>query len=125
VEARVSAGAVAGAAAPECLACGTCCFSTSSEYVRVTGDDHARLGDDAERLTVFAGNRAYMRMEDGRCAALRIDARAGRFVCTVYERRPDACRDLGRGSSACRGELATKGDRPRRVLAIAHARIAT
>jgi hypothetical protein len=103
--------------APECLSCGTCCFSTLREYVRVTGDDHARLGADAERLTAFVGNRAYMKMADGRCAALRIDGRTGRFACSVYDRRPDACRDLERGSPACLGELATKGDRPRRFLA--------
>lgn len=102
---------------PECLECGTCCFSTLREYVRVTGDDHARLGDDAERLTVFVGNRAYMRMHEGRCAALRIDRDAQRFVCTVYDRRPDTCRELQRGSPACRGEIAAKGERPRRYVA--------
>jgi Fe-S-cluster containining protein len=97
---------------PECLDCGTCCFSTLETYVLVRGSDHARLGDRADDLVVFHGNKAYMRMTDGRCAALDVD-RAGRFVCTVYHARPDACRDLARGSPECAGEIATKGDRPR------------
>jgi Fe-S-cluster containining protein len=97
---------------PECLTCGTCCFSTLDRYVHVTGNDHARLGDDADALVVFIENRAYMRMEDGHCAALRIDPRARAFVCSIYERRPETCRALERGSPACEGERATKHERP-------------
>jgi len=76
----------------------------------VTGDDYERLGAAVGDLVHFVGNRAYMRMADGHCAALRIEL-AGRFVCTVYETRPDACRDLGRGSPQCAGELSTKAGR--------------
>ena len=99
---------------PECLACGTCCFSTLERYVPVSGDDYTRLGEHAEGLVNWIGNRAYLRMEDGRCAALRIDARGdgGRFVCSAYEVRPEICRELERGSPACAGERATKADRP-------------
>jgi Fe-S-cluster containining protein len=97
---------------PECLACGTCCFSTLDRYVPVSGDDYARLGDAAETLVTWIGHRAYLRMEDGHCAALAIDASAGRFVCTVYEARPATCRELARGSPECAGERATKGERP-------------
>jgi Fe-S-cluster containining protein len=101
-------------AVPECLRCGTCCFSASDAYVRVSGEDFARLGERAAALVAWSGNRAYMRMRDGRCAALRVAA--GAFVCTVYERRPRICRDLERGSPECEGEIAAKGDRPLRVL---------
>jgi len=98
---------------PECLACGTCCFSGSPVYLRVSGDDHARLGDDAERLVRFDGHRAYMRMDPaGHCAALVIDAKRGLFACSVYERRPTICRTLERGSAECDGERALKGHRP-------------
>jgi uncharacterized protein len=55
---------------PTCLACGACCFSTLETYVRVTGQDYARLGEHAEQVTVFVGNRCYMRMEHGHCAQL-------------------------------------------------------
>jgi uncharacterized protein len=97
---------------PECLSCGTCCFSLLATYVRVTGHDHARLAERAEELVWFDGNRAYMRMTDGHCGALRIEPASGRFFCSTYETRPAVCRDLERGSGACRGELDTKAERP-------------
>jgi uncharacterized protein len=74
------------------------------------GDDYERLGDAVDDLVHFVGNRAYMRLADGHCAALRIELE-GRFVCTVYEKRPDACRDLARESPNCAGELYTKRGR--------------
>ena len=76
----------------------------------MTGDDHARLGEAAEASVVFHGNKAYMRMVDGHCAALVFED--GRFLCSVYVDRPATCRDLARNSSACAGEIATKGERP-------------
>jgi Fe-S-cluster containining protein len=95
---------------PPCLQCGACCFSNLETSVRVTGDDYERLGAAVEDLVHFVGNRAYMRLADGHCAALRIELE-GRFVCTVYETRPDACRDLERESLQCAGELFTKAGR--------------
>lgn len=97
---------------PECLTCGTCCFSQLASFVRVTGDDYSRLGERAEDLVWFDGARAHMRMVDGHCAALQIEPSSGRFVCTTYATRPQICRDLARGSGACQGELATKSERP-------------
>lgn len=93
-----------------CLECGTCCFSNLETSVRVTGDDHERLGAAGEALVHFVGNRAYMRFADGHCAALRIEL-SGRFVCTVYETRPATCRNLERGSRQCAGELLAKAGR--------------
>jgi uncharacterized protein len=103
----------------DCRHCGVCCFSQKPDYVRVTGDDWARLGEDAERLAYFLDTRAFMRMTDGHCAALairRMPDGAARFFCTSYARRPQICRDLARGSGECLGELAAKGER---VTAIA------
>lgn len=96
---------------PGCLSCGACCFSTLPEYLRVFGVDHERLGDDAERLVHFLGNRAYLRLSDGHCAALVIDPQTAQFVCSVYERRPDVCRWLERGSGQCRAERHEKRER--------------
>ena len=96
---------------PECLACGTCCFSRLDTFVRVTGDDHERLGEHADALVRFDENRAFMRMSDGHCAALIVDPVARRFVCSVYEQRPQACRDLERGSPGCLAEIDVKADR--------------
>jgi uncharacterized protein len=108
--------------APECTSCGTCCFSQLERYVRVLGGDHARLGNQAEDLVAFVGNRAYMKMIDGHCAALRVGGSQGRFVCTAYEARPQICRDLQRGSPECLGEIGSKEDRP--LLALRRASLA-
>lgn len=97
-----------------CQACGVCCFSLLPTYVRLSGEDWARLGDEAEQVAHFIGHRAYMKMADGHCAALQLSAVAAdgkKFFCSVYERRPQVCRDLARGSPECLGELATKGAR--------------
>jgi hypothetical protein len=95
---------------PLCLECGACCFSNLETSVRVTGDDYGRLGEAADGLVHFVGNRAYMRLDEGHCAALRIELE-GRFVCTVYEARPEVCRNLERASPQCAGELLSKGGR--------------
>src|SRR6185295_7993811 len=95
--------AALGGDLPECTACGTCCFSTLQEYVRVFGCDWDRMDDHARSLTHFLGNRCYMRLSDeGHCAALVLDPEGPRFLCSIYEVRPDACRALERGSGACR-----------------------
>jgi Fe-S-cluster containining protein len=83
-------------------------------YVRLDGADWGRLGAEAERVAHFIGNRAYMRMNEGHCAALdvRRNASGGReFFCTVYDERPQVCRALARGSPECDGERALKGAR--------------
>ena len=102
---------------PECTSCGACCFSNMEEYVRVFGGDWDRMSDASREYTHFLGNRCYMRMEGGHCAALRIDPGAGLFLCAIYPERSDCCSGLARGSGACLGELATKADRPRDKLA--------
>jgi Fe-S-cluster containining protein len=86
----------------------------------VTGDDHALLGDRADELVRFDGNRAYMRMVDGHCAALRVERSSGQLVCSTYETRPQTCRDLARSSGACLGEIASKHDRPVHALKLAY-----
>ncbi|MET0284002.1 MAG: YkgJ family cysteine cluster protein [Polyangiales bacterium] len=93
----------------ECLQCGACCFSRLDTYVRVSGDDHARLGEAADALTAFVGNRCYMRMERGHCAALEVSP--GRYACRIYEQRPQVCRDLERGSPSCEAERHEKSER--------------
>ena len=53
-----------------------------------------------------------------KCIALTIEPSSGSFACSIYETRPQVCRDLERGGGACRGELAAKSDRPKRALAV-------
>jgi Fe-S-cluster containining protein len=79
--------------------------------VRVFGCDWDRMDDAARAYTHFLGNRCYLRLDEGRCAALQIEP-GPRFLCAIYEVRPDVCRALERGSGACRGERHEKGERP-------------
>lgn len=82
--------------------------------MRVTGDDWARLGPEAGERAHFIGHRAFMRMRDGHCAALEIRRRpngTSDFYCTLYDRRPQVCRTLERGSPECWGELDAKSVR--------------
>ncbi|HXS17259.1 MAG TPA: YkgJ family cysteine cluster protein [Polyangiaceae bacterium] len=103
---------VAGVDVPECTSCGVCCFSHAKDYLPVLGVDYERLGDEATRWVEFDGHRAFMRMQDGHCAALRYDEKQARFLCTIYERRPDVCRWLERGSGYCAADRAEKAERP-------------
>jgi hypothetical protein len=88
--------------------------------VRVFGVDWDRMDERAQSFTVWQESRCFMRMdgEGGRCAALDVDARTGRFSCGVYEMRPDVCRSLERGSGGCRGELEAKAGRPEALVAL-------
>jgi Fe-S-cluster containining protein len=95
----------------DCTTCGACCFSRTPDYLRVFGTDYERLADDAELLTHVIGNRVYMRLAEGHCAALRIVPETGKYLCGIYERRPDVCRWLERGSGYCRAERAEKLER--------------
>jgi Fe-S-cluster containining protein len=85
---------------PDCRVCAACCFSPQERYVELKGVDHARLSaDERSRLTVFHGTLCYIKMVDGHCAAL---VREGsEWLCSVYERRPQLCRDYERGGPAC------------------------
>jgi Fe-S-cluster containining protein len=122
----------------DCTRCAACCFSESPRHARVTGDDYARLGEDAERLVTWLENEAFMRLVPivsatvastpvpagpRRCAALQLHPARGGFSCSVYEQRPEVCRELERGSGGCRGEIAAKGDRPKRALTLLAARL--
>jgi Fe-S-cluster containining protein len=92
-----------------CTECGACCYGNGLRYVPVSGDDHLRLGEAAEASTNFVGNRCYMRMVKRRCAALRGSFAEGRCSCSLYETRPEPCRQLERGSAECRAVLARQG----------------
>ena len=97
-----------------CINCGVCCFSKLAFYVRVSGADWNRFGAQAEPVAHFIGHRAYMKMTNSHCEALKprqnSDGRMG-FFCAIYEKRPQVCRDLARGPTSCEGELAAKADR--------------
>jgi hypothetical protein len=76
----------------------------------VTGEDHARLGEYAYSHAVFIEHRCYMRMREECCAALQILA-CGKFICSVYERRPEICREIVPGGPVCQAEKQAKASR--------------
>jgi uncharacterized protein len=94
-----------------CIDCGCCCLSDFPEAVRVTGNDYERLGSAAPRLVHFTGNRAFMRIQEGHCAALVVDRARRQFRCEVYETRPQVCRNLAQFSAECRAEYESKARR--------------
>ena len=110
----------------DCTRCGACCLSENPRHVRVWGEDYARLGDDAENAVTWLGNEAYVRLAPlsvagvtvSACASLRIEPESGRLLCSVYERRPQTCRELERGSGACAGEREQKEARTTRLLRV-------
>lgn len=83
---------------PECQSCGACCHASYRYYVQVTNDDRKKLAD--ENLIEKCGVIDFMKMKDGHCIALKKDG--NRFTCSVYENRPQVCRDFERGSIACK-----------------------
>jgi Fe-S-cluster containining protein len=87
-----------------------------TEYIRVFGVDRDRMGDIAARYTALVGNQLFMRMGEGRCAALQIDPVRRRFSCGIYEVRPDTCRSLVAGTGACLAEIHAKSDRALQAL---------
>ena len=91
----------------------------AENYVPVTGDDYARLAADSDRWVTWQNNRAFMHMKDGHCAALAVqsDGNGPRFVCQIYERRPETCRDLARGSPQCEADWDQKAELAQAVAA--------
>jgi len=59
--------------------------------VQVFDEDRARLGEALlAKFVVASGEKNFMRMVDGHCAALNVAG--GEFHCGIYEERPVLCR---------------------------------
>ena len=86
---------------PACAGCGKCC------HLLV---DVAPTDDVPEDLVVeHAGMRCMDQHGDGACVALDPLMK----LCTIYERRPQVCRDFQRGSGLCRQILISWDRDPR------------
>jgi uncharacterized protein len=89
---------------PPCAGCGNCC------HLLV---DLSPLDDvPAELVVEHDGLRCMEQRGDGACIALDPISR----LCTIYERRPQVCRDFKRAEALCRravlgrrGSLAAAG----------------
>ncbi|NSL55478.1 YkgJ family cysteine cluster protein [Uliginosibacterium sp. IMCC34675] len=92
-------------ATPEitCATCRACCCQLE---VILMGDDSVprHLTHEDEW-----GGEVMRRLEDGWCVALNRDT----LLCTIYERRPDVCREYEMGGLACREERAHLDALPR------------
>jgi len=96
----------------DCTSCGACCYGRR-DYVQVFPHDTVRLGAarTAELVAPAVGESPasvgreseptrFMKMTGGHCVALRTDV-PNRFLCAVYEDRPELCRALEPGSTPC------------------------
>jgi Fe-S-cluster containining protein len=63
--------------------------------------DRERLGARLSQVAIELDGRWFLRMTRGHCDSLTVDERAQRYLCAVYELRPDACRAFSEGSRAC------------------------
>jgi Fe-S-cluster containining protein len=83
----------------DCQACGACCYGPE-EYVAVSGPDRDRMSPTvAARYVIRRGDRLWLKMVHGRCAALH--ARQGHFSCRIYGVRPTPCHVVEAGSREC------------------------
>jgi len=75
---------------PACASCGLCCHLVVE----------LRPGDDVLTglIAVREGVRCMDQQADGACVALDPATR----LCTIYDQRPQTCRDFQRGESLCR-----------------------
>jgi Fe-S-cluster containining protein len=81
---------------PACTACAKCCYLV----VEIKSSD---LQVPEEFIVEHAGVRCMDQRGDGACVALDPLTRH----CTIYEHRPQVCRDFARGESLCRRQVLT------------------
>ena len=90
----------------DCRTCGACCYGDEM-WIHVMASDDDRLGGEGTRhLTVLTQHgRGYfarsMKMLGGRCIAFRDRLADGGCGCSIYETRPDICREFQAGSPDC------------------------
>jgi Fe-S-cluster containining protein len=83
----------------DCQRCGACCYGPAA-YVSVTDGDLVTMSrQNRARLVVRRGERRYLKMVHGHCAALR--ARQGHYSCRIYGERPRPCHVVEAGSREC------------------------
>ena len=83
---------------PACAGCGQCCHLLV-ELVAGVDDDVPE-----ELVVEHSGVRCLEQHGDGACMALDLATR----LCTIYERRPQTCRQFDRGSNLCQSVLSTR-----------------
>lgn len=81
---------------PDCAGCGACCHLVVE----------LRAGDSvpADLVVEHGGARCLDQRSDGACVALDPVTR----LCSIYDRRPQTCRDFQRGTPLCLTALARR-----------------
>lgn len=74
-----------------CANCAACCCQLEVMLLGDTGVPQRFIATDAW------GGEVMRRLDDGWCAALDRDS----MRCTIYEQRPQICRDFEMGSGEC------------------------
>lgn len=79
--------------APEvtCSSCQACCCRLEVMIISETGVPHQHIDIDEH------GSESMLRLDDGWCSALDRDT----LLCSIYENRPQICRDFEMGSYEC------------------------
>jgi Fe-S-cluster containining protein len=81
----------------DCQKCGACC-AVQKVWAEVTEEEAGRIGLP---LLQRGDIEPYaMATVDGRCIALEGKV-LGNCSCTIYDKRPQVCRDVERGSLLC------------------------
>lgn len=103
-----------------CLSCGACCVSLRITMPRRELDSHPGGLVPAALTEPYTATTACMREHPdlpGRCIAL--EGEVGLAVsCTIYAKRPEACREfapltiIGRGDAACNEARRRRGLAP-------------
>jgi Fe-S-cluster containining protein len=99
---------------PDCRTCGACCYGDTM-WVHLVADDDDRLGEErVRRLTVLTEHgRGFfarsMKMSGGRCVAFSEKLADGGCGCSIYQVRPEICRDFAAGSPDCLAARARRG----------------
>jgi len=88
---------------PACAGCGVCCHQVVD---LVQGIDNV----PEELVVEREGIRSMDQRGNGACVALHPVSR----LCTIYERRPQTCRDFKRAEALCRIAVARDALRPLR-----------
>jgi Fe-S-cluster containining protein len=91
----------------DCEKCGECCHSDTVTFVPLNPEDKERLGDEWADLTQQVDGQTYMKMQGGACVAL--DASQGLSRCSIYDARPEVCREFLQSSPECRSVLVDAG----------------
>jgi hypothetical protein len=81
----------------DCQTCGACCREA---YHSVTVSVRDPVVWKEPELIVRQGHRFEIRREGTRCAALVVDSPSA-YACSIYENRPQPCRDFVAGGRHC------------------------